>query len=191
MGAIADTALAAVVAIVVFVVATVASGTGFGWVNAISVSDRVINYLSAPTAVAHLIHALPGTAGFADILAVSRDIGRVVLAIALVAVWWCFRRDTRTALRGILVGLLVFVLLNSLAWPWYYVWVTGFWFLGRPGPRATTGAVGVTAFLIMAIGPNGSTSLYSPVITGIAVLAAIASGWWWWRATADSRVSTR
>lgn len=187
VGAIVDTAVAAAVAAVVFVLATFASGTGFGWVNAISVSDRVINYLSAPTAVAHLIHALPGTAAFADILAVSRDVGRIVLALALVAVWWFSRRDTRSALRGVLVAMLVFVVLNSLAWPWYYVWVTAFWFLGRPGPRATTAAVGATIFLVMAIGPNGSTSLYSPAITGAAIVASVAAGWWWSRATADSR----
>lgn len=185
LGAIVDTALAAVVAAVVFVLATFASGTGFGWVNAISVSDRVINYLSAPTAVAHLVHALPGTPGFADVLAVSRDVGRVVLALALVAVWWFNRRNTRSALRGILVALLVFVVLNSLAWPWYHVWVTAFWFLGRPGRRATTAAVGVTIFLVMAIGPNGSTSLYSPAIAGAAIIASVAACWWWKRNTAD------
>ncbi|MGW8591737.1 polyprenol phosphomannose-dependent alpha 1,6 mannosyltransferase MptB [Dietzia sp. NPDC055340] len=187
VGAITDTALAAAVAAIVFVLATIASGTGFGWVNAISVSDRVINYLSAPTAVAHLVHALPGTPGFADILAVSRDAGRVVLALTLIAIWWFSRRDTRSALRGILVGLLAFVVLNSLAWPWYHVWVTAFWFLGRPGPRTTTAAVGATVFLLMAIGPNGSTSLYSPAIAGAAIAASLAACWWWWRATADSR----
>lgn len=186
-GAIVDTALAAAVATVVFVLATFASGTGFGWVNAISVSDRVINYLSAPTAAAHLVHALPGTPAFADILAVSREVGRVVLALALIVVWWFSRRTTRSALRGILVAMLVFVVFNSLAWPWYHVWVTAFWFLGRPGPRATTAAVGCTVFLVMAIGPNGSTSLYSPAIAAAAIIASIATGWWWWRATTDSR----
>lgn len=190
LGAIGDTALAAAVACGVFVLATVASGTGLGWVDAISVSDRVINYLSAPTAVAHLVHSVPGTPGFADILAVARDVGRVVLALSLVAVWWFSRRDTLTALRGILVGLLVFVVLNSLAWPWYHVWVTAFWFLGRPSPRATTAAVGVTLFLVMAIGPNGSTSLYSPGIMVAAIVASLAASWWWWRATADSRSGT-
>ena len=186
VGATRDTALAAVVAAGVFVLATFASGTGFGWVNAISVSDRVINYLSAPTAVAHLIHALPGTPGFADILAVSRDVGRVVLALVLTAVWWCSRRSTSSALRGILGAMLVFVVLNSLAWPWYHVWVTAFWFLGRPGPRATNAAVGLTVFLVMAIGPNGSTSLYSPAIVGAAVLASAAASWWWGRRATDS-----
>lgn len=186
LGAIGDTALAATTAGVVFVLSTLVSGTGFGWVNAISVSDRVINYLSAPTAVAHLVHAAFDTPGFADVLAVSRDVGRVVLALSLVAVWWFSRRNTASALRGILVALLVFVVLNSLAWPWYHVWVTAFWFLGRPGRRATTAAVGVTLFLIMAIGPNGSTSLYSPAIVGAALLAAGAASWWWWRATSGT-----
>lgn len=186
-GAAADTALAVVTAAAVFVLATFASGTGVGWVDAISVSDRVINYLSAPTAVAHLVHAMVETPGFEDILAVTRNVGRVVLAVTLVAIWWLHRQHTRAALRGVMLALLAFVVLNSLAWPWYHVWVAAFWFLARPGPRATTAAVMATVFLIMAIGPNGSTSLYSPILTGIAVVASIAAGWWWWRVGAAVR----
>ncbi|PAY24353.1 hypothetical protein CEY15_03615 [Dietzia natronolimnaea] len=181
--ALGDTALAAAVAIGVLGLTTLASGTGIGWFDAIAVSDRVINYLSAPTAVAHLIHAVTDSPGFEDVLAVARQVGRVALAVALVAVWWLHRRDRMTALRGIMLALLAFVVLNSLAWPWYYVWVAAFWVLARPGPRATTAAVGATVFLVMAIGPNGSTSLYSPVLSGVAVLASLAVAWWWWRAT--------
>ena len=181
--ALGDTALAAAIAVAVLGLATVASGTGIGWFDAIAVSDRVINYLSAPTAAAHLFHAVTDSPGFEDVLAVSRQVGRVVLAVVLVAVWWRHRRDRMTALRGIMLALLAFVVLNSLAWPWYYVWVAAFWMLARPGPRATTAAVGMTVFLVMAIGPNGSTSLYSPVLSGIAVLASLAVAWWWWRAT--------
>lgn len=187
VGAILDTVVAAGAAVVVFALATLAAGTGLGWVDAISVSDRVINYLSAPTAVAHLVHAAFDTPGFEDVLAVTRQVGRVVLAVALVVVWWLYRRDTRSALRGIMVALLVFVVLNSLSWPWYHVWVAAFWFVARPGPRATTAAVGVTVFLVMAIGPNGSTSLYSPTLVGAALVASAAAAWWWWRATAAER----
>ncbi|WP_216694178.1 polyprenol phosphomannose-dependent alpha 1,6 mannosyltransferase MptB [Dietzia psychralcaliphila] len=185
--ALGDTALAAAIAVAVLGLATVASGTGIGWFDAIAVSDRVINYLSAPTAAAHLFHAVTDSPGFEDVLAVSRQVGRVVLAVVLVAVWWRHRRDRMTALRGIMLALLAFVVLNSLAWPWYYVWVAAFWMLARPGPRATTAAVGMTVFLVMAIGPNGSTSLYSPVLSGIAVLASLAVAWWWWRATGRVR----
>lgn len=186
-GAVLDTAVAAGAALAVFTLATLAAGTGLGWVDAISVSDRVINYLSAPTAVAHLVHAAFDTPGFEDVLAVARRVGRVVLALALVAVWWRHRHHTASALRGVMVALLVFVVLNSLSWPWYHVWVAAFWFLARPGPRATTAAVGVTVFLIMGIGPNGSTSLYSPVLVGTAVVASVSVAWWWWRSTAATR----
>ena len=184
--ALGDTALAAAAAAVVFGLATLASGTGTGWLDAISVSDRVINYLSAPTAAAHLIHAVTDSAGFEDILAVSRQAGRVALALSLVAIWWLHRRDRRTAIRGIMLALVAFVVLNSLAWPWYHVWVAAFWVLARPGPRATTVAVALNVFLVMAIGPNGSTSLYSPALVGIAVLGSVVAGWWWW-ATAGIR----
>ena len=189
-GALVDTGIAAGTAVVVFALAALLTGTGFGWVNAISVSDRVINYLSAPTAVAHLVHTLVDTPGFEDVLAVARGVGRVVLGVTLVAVWWLHRRSTRSALRGIMVGLLAFVVLNSLAWPWYHVWVAAFWIVARPGRRATTAAVAATVFLVMAIGPNGSTSLYSPTLAGAAVAASLASAWWWWRATSGISASS-
>lgn len=146
-----------------------------------------LNYLSAPTAAAHLVHAVVDTPGFEDVLAVARRVGRVVLGVTLVVVWWLHRRDTRSALRGIMVALLAFVILNSLAWPWYYVWVAAFWVAARPGRRATTAVVAVTVFLVMAIGPNGSTSLYSPALVGAALAAALAAVWWWRRATAGVR----
>lgn len=186
-GALGDTALAAGTAAVAFLLATLAAGTGFGWLDAIAVSDRVINYLSAPTAAAHLVHALPGTPGFEEILAVTRRIGRVVLAVTLAVVWWLHRRDTRSALRGVMLALLVFVVLNSLTWPWYHVWVAAFWMVARPGRRATAAVVAVTVFLVLAIGPNGSTSLYSPVLVGAATVAALATLGWWWRATSAAR----
>ena len=56
---------------------------------------------------------------------------------------------------------------------------------GSLRPWALTHLIRFFVFLVMAIGPNGSTSLYSPVVTGIAVVASLATGWWWWRATAE------
>ena len=183
LGAAADTAVAAAVAVMVFTLITVASGTGIGWIHAISVSDRVINYLSAPTAVAHLVHMVWDAHGFEDILAVARTVGQVVLAATLVLVWWFHRQHTRQALRGIMLAMLAFVVLNTLSWPWYHVWVAAFWFPARPGRRDTTAAVCVTVFLVMAIGPNGSTSLYSPLLVGLALAATLLTGMWWRRAT--------
>lgn len=185
--AAAGTAGAAAVAGTVLAAVTLASGTGSGWLDAIAVSDRVVNYLSLPTAVAHVVYGLAGSPGFEDVLAAARDGGRVVLAVVLVALWWSHRRDTAAALRGITMALLAFMLLNSLAWPWYHVWVAAFWMLARPGRGATTAAVTATVLLVLAIGPNGSTSLYSPPLVGLSLLAALATAWWWHRATTDDR----
>lgn len=176
-----DSLLAMLTAVAVFALATVVSGTGTGWVHALSVSNRVINYLSVPTALAHLVHAVTDTR-FADVLAVTRTGGQILLLITLVAVWLLHRRGTHAALRGIVLALLAFVLLNTLAWPWYYVWLAAFWVLARPGRRATTTAVAVTVFLSLVIGPNGSTSLYSPALAGAALLATLGTVWWWSRA---------
>ena len=178
--ALADTALAAVAAGAAFALTTLAAGLGVGWLGALSVSDRIINYLSVPTAVAHLVHAVTDS-GLEDVLSVTRSVGAVLLACVLVVVWATHRRDTPTALRGIVLALVAFFLLNSVSWPWYYVWVAAFWFAARPGRRATTAAVAGTVFLILAIGPDGSTSLYSPVLAAAAVVAALVTAWWWRR----------
>lgn len=180
---VGDSAIAAVAAVVVFALTTLVSGVGYGWIHALSVSDRVINYLSLPTAVAHPVHAVTG-APLEDVLAITRAGGLVLLAGALVAIWILHRGSSASALRGIVLALIAFVLLNTLAWPWYHVWVAAFWVLARPGARATTAAVAVTVFLSLAIGPNGSTSLYSPALAGGAVLAALVTALWWRRATA-------
>ena len=181
--AVVDTVPAVLAAAAVLVVVTLVSGTGSGWLDAIAVSDRVVNYLSLPTAVAHLVTAVTDGPGFEDVLAAARDGGRVVLALALVAAWWAHRRGSADALRGIMVALLLFVLLNSLAWPWYHVWVAAFWVSARPGRGAWTAGVAGTVFLVLAIGPNGSTSLYSPGLAALAVVAAGATAWWWSRST--------
>lgn len=181
-----DTALAIVAAAVVFAVVTVASGTGLGWLDAISVSDKVINYLSVPTAVAHLVHMVTGS-GLEDILAVTRRAGQVFLVCTLVAVWFFHRRGTLSALRGITLAMVAFLLLNTLAWPWYYVWAAAFWTFASPGRRATTATVAVIVFLITVIGPNGSTSLYSPVLAGAGLFAAVIVALWWRRATGNTQ----
>lgn len=183
-----DTILAAGAAVATFTLVTLASGLGTGWLGALSVSDRVINYLSLPTAVAHLVHPFVD-AGLEDVLAVSREVGMVLLIVILVAVWVTHRRDERAALRGILLALLAFVLLNTLSWPWYHVWLAAFWVVARPGRRATTIAVAATVFLLLVIGPDGSTSLYSPVLAGVAVLAAVGTAVWWRRATGQNAMA--
>lgn len=184
---IGDTALAAITAAATFALSTLAAGLGTGWLDALSVSDRIINYLSIPTAVAHLVHA-GSNRGLEDVLAVARSVGLVLLVCVLVAVWATHRQDVPAALRGIVLALLAFFLLNSVSWPWYYVWVAAFWSSARPGRRATTAAVAATVFLIMAIGPDGSTSLYSPALAAAAVVASLATVWWWHRATSSGVV---
>src|SRR5699024_7505323 len=77
--ALADTALAAVAAGAAFALTTLAAGLGVGWLGALSVSDRIINYLSVPTAAAHLVHAVTGP-GLEDGLSATGSGGGGLLA---------------------------------------------------------------------------------------------------------------
>ena len=157
------------------------TGTGTGMLTGLTVSDRVVNYLSLPTALAHLLAAFGDRVGFDDTLAAARVGGRVVLALTLVVLWWTHRRSRGAALRGIVAALVAFVALNSLSWPWYHAWVGVFWASARPGRRADGIAAGVVVFLVAAIGPDGSTSLYSPPLALLALAAAVVTVWWWFR----------
>lgn len=180
-------AVTALVPLAVVAGLSLLTGTGSGWLAGLAVSDRVVNYLSVPTALAHVVAACQDAVGFDDVLAATRDGGRVVLAGVLVVLWWVHRRSAADALRGVLLALLAFVLLNSVSWPWYHTWPAAFWVAARPGPRADALGVGAVVFLVLAIGPNGSTSLYSPGLAAVAAVAALVTGVWWLRVTERDR----
>ena len=150
-----------------------AIGGGLGWLRALDVSDRIINYLSMPTALAHLVSALTDDATFNEILDATRSGATVTLMVILVVVWWLHRRDRAAAFRGIVIALIAFVLLNTVSWPWYYPWIAAFWAAARPTRAATTAAVGATVFLSLVLGPDGSTSLYTAPIMAAASVATI------------------
>lgn len=186
-GFAADLLVVPGVAVAVTAAITAASGTGLGWLGALSVSDRVINYLSLPTVAAHL--ASPFT-GFDDGLAVTRTVSRAVLLVVLVVVWWTHRHGTRSAMRGIVVALVAFMLLNTVSWPWYFVWPAAFWATAAPGRRTWAAGAGVVVFLVLALGPNGSTSLYTPALALPAAVLSLATAWWFARATRTGSVRT-
>src|SRR5699024_10336732 len=149
---------------------------GLGWLRALDVSDRIINYLSLPTAIAHVVAALSGAA-FNDVLDATRAGATVTLAVVLVTVWWLHRRGRVRVFRGIVFALGAFVLLNTVSWPWYYPWIAAFWAASRSSPAMSTTAVGATVFLSLVLGPDGSTSLYTaPIMAGVVLATAVAVG---------------
>lgn len=165
----------------VFAAASLVAGVGIGWLTALSGSSKIVNWLSAPTAVAQLVG--PATSwltgyGSDRLLPVTRLIFGAVLAVVLVVVWWRSRRTPTDAVRGVAVALIAVVVLSPAALPWYYSWPLAFLAPLAWSPRALGVLAGVSTWLLLIFRPPGNMGLYSPfdllVGTGVAVLVAVS-----------------
>lgn len=193
------TAFAAVTGAIV----TLASGAGIGWMDALSVSDRVVYWIALPTAGAHLADWI-GVSSFENALAIARTLCMVAGALMLAVCWWLARpvaseRDNLDTLRsrtgGIFAWLTIawtaFFVVNVLSWPWYWTVAVGTLaaipatYRGAHQARAL--AVAIIVFQLLATDPGGTPTLYNPFFTAAAVIAAVAAALWTRRAVAFTR----
>ena len=167
-------ALGVAVFAVVFAVASLAAGVGIGWLTALSGSAKIINWLSLPTLLAHIVTWFTPWA-LGTVLEVTRTICAAALLVVLVWAWWRFRRTEKEAVLGILVAFVAIVILSPAALPWYYSWPLA---LGA-GFALSTGTlmllVGVSTWLMLVFVPDGSIGLYSFPHVALATFAAIVA----------------
>ena len=162
----------------VFVAASAIAGVGIGWLTALSGSAKIINWLSLPTIMAHLVTV--GTSWFADVrLAPVLEVTRLMCAIALLVIlvwtWWRFRRNEREAVMGILIAFVAIVILSPAALPWYYSWPLA---LAAGFALSTTTLmilVGLSTWLMLVFQPDGSIGLYTFPHVAAATFAAIVA----------------
>lgn len=177
----AATASAAAVFAAVFVALSLLAGVGFGWLTALSGSARVINWLTVPTAVANLTHAVTALVlpvDFYALLQVTRLVGLLIIAVALPLLWWRFRSDDRAALTGIAWAMLIVVLFVPAALPWYYSWP-----LAAVAPLITSRAAmaaiaGASTWVMVIFKPDGAHGMYSWPHVAVATGLALAA-WYW------------
>src|ERR1700753_73398 len=118
-------AASVLILVAVFAVLSGLAGVGLGWLTALAGSVKIINWLTVPTAMANLIHAVGGLffpVSFYAVLQVPRLIGIVIIAVSLPLLWSRYRQDDRAVLTGIGWAMLVVVLFVPAALPWYYTW---------------------------------------------------------------------
>ncbi|TJZ77749.1 alpha-(1-_6)-mannopyranosyltransferase A [Rhodococcus oryzae] len=162
----------------VFAAASAIAGVGIGWLTALSGSAKIINWLSLPTIMAHIVTV--STSWFTGlrlgpVLEVTRAISAVALVVILVAVWWRFRRTPREAVMGILIALVAIVVLSPAALPWYYSWPLA---VAAGFALSTTTLmilVGLSTWLMLVFQPDGSIGLYTLVHVLLATFAAIVA----------------
>lgn len=189
------------ISLVIFGAFTALVGHGLGWLTGLGYADRIVNWLTLPTAIAHLITlvAAPFVAlPLPGVLATARFVGAVVLAVTLVVVWWRSRADVTAAVVGIAVAMTAVLLLEPSTLPWYYSWalvVAGAAVLGR---RALALIAGACVYLLLVFQPDDSILLYEPVDTILCLVPAFVAGIVLWRtwipqrpADLDHAASTR
>jgi alpha-1,6-mannosyltransferase len=172
------TAASGAIFTVVFAVVTVAAGVGLGWLTALAGSVKIVNWLTIPTAVANLIHAIGGlftTVSFYAVLDVTRIIGIAIIAISLPLLWWRFRHTDREALIGIALVMAVVVLFVPAALPWYYTWPLAIVSALAQSRSAIAAIAGFSTWIMVIFKPDGSHGMYSLLhvilATGVAVAA--------------------
>ncbi|OZD04724.1 alpha-(1-_6)-mannopyranosyltransferase A [Rhodococcus sp. 06-235-1A] len=170
--------IGAAVFVAVFAVSSLVAGVGIGWLTALSGSAKIINWLSLPTILAHLVTV--GTSWFLDlrldpVLYVMRLLCSIALVVILAAAWWWGRKSERNAVKGILIALVATVVLSPAALPWYYSWplaIAAGFALSRTTLMVLTG---LSTWLMLVFQPDGAIGLYNVVHVALAVVAAVVA----------------
>ncbi|WP_416277055.1 alpha-(1-_6)-mannopyranosyltransferase A [Nocardia sp. alder85J] len=161
----------------VFVAASAAAGVGIGWLTALSGSKKVINWLSLPTILAHMVTWVTPLR-LDNVLVYTRMLCMLALVVTLAWAWWRFKNSEREAVLGILIAFVGIVILSPAALPWYYSWplalAAGF-ALSAPTLMLL---VGLCTWLMLVFEPGGPNGLYNfwhvAAATFVAVLAAFS-----------------
>jgi len=173
-------AASVLILVAVFAVLSGLAGVGLGWLTALAGSVKIINWLTVPTAMANLIHAVGGLffpVSFYAVLQVTRLIGIGIIAVSLPLLWWRYRHDDRTVLTGIAWAMLVVVLFVPGALPWYYTWPLAVVAPLAQSRPAVAAIAGFSTWIMVIFKPDGAHGMYSWIHVLIATACA-AIAWY-------------
>jgi alpha-1,6-mannosyltransferase len=176
-------AASVLILVAVFAVLSAVAGVGLGWLPALAGSVKIINWLTIPTAMANLIHAVGGLffpVQFYAVLQVTRIIGIVIILVSLPLLWWRYRQDDRAVLTGIAWAMLVVVLFVPGALPWYYTWPLAVVAPLAQSRRAVAAIAGFSTWIMVIFNPDGAHGMYSWFRVLQATVAALIA----WRTLA-------
>jgi alpha-1,6-mannosyltransferase len=162
--------------VAVFAVLSGVAGMGLGWLTALAGSVKIINWLTVPTAMANLVHAIGGwfiPVNFYAVLHVTRTAGIVTITVALPLLWWRFRHNDRQALTGIAWAMLVVVLFVPSALPWYYSWPLAVVSPLAQSRPAIAVIAGFSTWVMVIFKPDGAHGMYSWIHVLLATTCAV------------------
>ncbi|MBI3685779.1 MAG: polyprenol phosphomannose-dependent alpha 1,6 mannosyltransferase MptB [Actinobacteria bacterium] len=166
-------------AVLTFVLATLATGLGIGWMRQLNGAGEVVNFLSIPTGLAMAFNALRGVTRLVDpgnaTIAAFRLGGQAITAVIGIVLWT--RSYRLHPVRALGVALLVLVMLGPVVQPWYLMWPLTLLAVAPLGQRAVLGLAWMCAWLVLLVSPQGAALLlnWTPVIVA-GLAAAVATG---------------
>ncbi|MGZ6790881.1 MAG: polyprenol phosphomannose-dependent alpha 1,6 mannosyltransferase MptB, partial [Mycobacteriaceae bacterium] len=167
------------IVLAVFAGPSMVPNLGIGWIGALSGSGLIINWLSLPTALAHIITLCFSWLFHFRLVAVlpyTRALCGLVLAAIVAKLWWRSRHSAVEATKSIALTLIAVVILSPAALTWYYAWPLALGAAQRWSPRWLALTVGLSLGLMLLFRPSGITGMYSPVDVTAAVLLGTLAG---------------
>ncbi|MEV4704954.1 polyprenol phosphomannose-dependent alpha 1,6 mannosyltransferase MptB [Actinoplanes sp. NPDC049316] len=169
-------------AVALLAVLSVVSGLGFGWAVALSGAGESRSWTSPPTAVGIAVNAAGKWFGAGyDVVPALRTAALVVLLVALVVIWWRFRRSD--PLHGAGLACLAVIFLAPITQPWYLFWPLTLLAVTTVGLRWLEVTIVASMFLILPDGDGAWKPLQVPfafLVTAGVVWVARHS-WRWLR----------
>jgi len=176
-----------------FVVITVATGLGYGWLQALDTPGTVRTWLSLPTGAGMLLGRLGEMLGYGEhtdgLITACRLIGGVIAA-ALVAAM-LLRPGRISPVRTVALGLLAVVALGPAVHPWYLLWgpilLAAAHISGRERAALAWGAV---CFAVHSL-VNGNVVPVDLAAVGTMAVVAAGVGVVAWHVATESRAGVR
>jgi alpha-1,6-mannosyltransferase len=166
--------------VVVFGICTLAAQVSLGWLPALSAPSMIVNWMSIPTGVGELLHAIVASAAPTvpkqPFINVVRVIGGLVLLWIAVRQWWAARDGGPNAIYRAGIVLLAVAVLSPATLPWYVSWGMALLAMAAWSRRGLAWIVFFSLMLVIVYYPSGEDALYNwPYLLACALVAALAS----------------
>ncbi|MGE3287963.1 MAG: polyprenol phosphomannose-dependent alpha 1,6 mannosyltransferase MptB [Pseudonocardia sp.] len=167
--------------LVVFTACSLAAGVGLGWLPALSAPSMIVNWLSLPTGIGQLLHAIVGivvNVSAQPFINTMRVIGGIALLALAARLWWQSRDGGPDAVRRAGIVLLAAAVLGPAMLPWYPAWGMALLAMAAWSARWLAVTVFCSLMLLVVFYTNGEAAVenvpYLLVGGLLSLLAAVS-----------------
>ncbi|MFD7322340.1 polyprenol phosphomannose-dependent alpha 1,6 mannosyltransferase MptB [Streptomyces sp. NPDC059875] len=167
-GAVKGLVLPGAVAGAVAAAATVAAGTGFGWLRTQSVAGTIHTALSVTSDVGLGLGLLVGD-GPEPVKGVVQKLGLLAAVVIILVLAWRAWRGRIKPVLGLGLSLVALVALSPMVQPWYLLWGTVVVAAVAWDTRVGQVLGVLSAALVYETAPSGHTPWYGFVVAGVVL----------------------